>query len=97
MATTALRRRGCGICAHVEGWTEGLFRRATQRLFGDMALIGEFFKPELAFLPIGDHFTMGPDQAAHAARMLKVKSVIPMHYGTFPALTGTPRGSGMQS
>lgn len=59
-------------------------------LFGDMALIGEFHKPELAFLPIGDHFTMGPDQAAYAARMLKVKRVIPMHYGTFPALTGTP-------
>jgi L-ascorbate metabolism protein UlaG (beta-lactamase superfamily) len=60
-------------------------------LFGDMALIGEFFKPELAFLPIGDHFTMGPEQAAHAARMLKVRSVIPMHYGTFPVLTGTPQ------
>lgn len=60
-------------------------------LFGDMALIGEFFQPELAFLPIGDHFTMGPHQAAHAARLLKVKSVIPMHYGTFPALTGTPK------
>ena len=59
-------------------------------LFGDMALIGDFFKPELAFLPIGDHFTMGPEQAAQAARMLKVKSVIPMHYGTFPVLTGTP-------
>jgi len=60
-------------------------------LFGDMALIGDFFKPELAFLPIGDHFTMGPEQAAHAARMLKVKSVVPMHYGTFPVLTGTPQ------
>jgi L-ascorbate metabolism protein UlaG (beta-lactamase superfamily) len=60
-------------------------------LFGDMALIGDFYKPELAFLPIGDHFTMGPEQAAQAARMLKVKSVIPMHYGTFPVLTGTPQ------
>jgi L-ascorbate metabolism protein UlaG (beta-lactamase superfamily) len=60
-------------------------------LFGDMALIGDFFKPELAFLPIGDHFTMGPEQAAQAARMLKVKRVIPMHYGTFPVLTGTPK------
>jgi L-ascorbate metabolism protein UlaG (beta-lactamase superfamily) len=59
-------------------------------LFGDMALIGEFFKPELAFLPIGDHYTMGPHQAAHAARMLKVKRVIPMHFGTFPVLTGRP-------
>ena len=59
-------------------------------LFGDMALIAELHKPELAFLPIGDHFTMGPHEAAHAARLLKVKTVIPMHYGTFPALTGTP-------
>src|SRR3954453_10252249 len=59
-------------------------------LFGDMALIGEFFRPELAFLPIGDHFTMGPEQAAHAARLTKVKRVIPMHYGTFPILTGRP-------
>lgn len=60
-------------------------------LFGDMALIGELYQPELVFLPIGDHFTMDPHQAAHAARLLKVKKVIPMHYGTFPALTGTPQ------
>jgi len=59
-------------------------------LFSDMALIAELYAPELAFLPIGDHFTMGPHQAAHAARLLKVKRVIPMHYGTFPALTGRP-------
>ncbi len=59
-------------------------------LFGDMALIGEFYHPELAFLPIGDHFTMGPDAAAYAVQLLKVKQVIPMHYGTFPALTGAP-------
>ncbi len=59
-------------------------------LFGDMKLIGEFYGPELAFLPIGDHFTMDPHQAAYAARMLNVKRVIPMHYGTFPALTGRP-------
>jgi L-ascorbate metabolism protein UlaG (beta-lactamase superfamily) len=59
-------------------------------VFGDMALIAELYKPELAFLPIGDYYTMGPDQAALAARLLKVKRVIPMHWGTFPALTGTP-------
>jgi L-ascorbate metabolism protein UlaG (beta-lactamase superfamily) len=60
-------------------------------LFSDMALIHELHKPEIAFLPIGDHFTMGTHEAAHAARMLKVERVIPMHYGTFPALTGTPQ------
>ncbi len=59
-------------------------------LFSDMQLIAELHKPELAFLPIGDHFTMGPHAAAHAARYVKAKKVIPMHYGTFPALTGTP-------
>lgn len=59
-------------------------------IFSDMALYADIYKPELAFLPIGDHFTMGPHEAAHAARLLEVKQVIPMHYGTFPALTGTP-------
>jgi L-ascorbate metabolism protein UlaG (beta-lactamase superfamily) len=59
-------------------------------VFSDMALIHQLYQPELAFLPIGDHFTMDPHEAAHAARLLKVKKVIPMHYGTFPALTGTP-------
>ena len=52
-------------------------------LFGDMALIAQLYEPEIAFLPIGDHYTMGPHEAAHAARLLKVKRVIPMHYGTF--------------
>ena len=59
-------------------------------LFGDMRLIGELYSPEVAFLPIGDHFTMGPAAAAMAARMLGVRQVVPMHYGTFPILTGTP-------
>jgi L-ascorbate metabolism protein UlaG (beta-lactamase superfamily) len=59
-------------------------------LFSDMQLIAELHKPELAFLPIGDYYTMGPHAAAHAARYVKPKKVIPMHYGTFPALTGTP-------
>jgi L-ascorbate metabolism protein UlaG (beta-lactamase superfamily) len=59
-------------------------------LFGDMRLIGEMHSPDVAFLPIGDHFTMGPMAAAMAARMLAVRQVVPMHYGTFPLLTGTP-------
>jgi L-ascorbate metabolism protein UlaG (beta-lactamase superfamily) len=59
-------------------------------LFGDMKLIGELYKPDIAFLPVGDRFTMGPDTAAMAARWLGVKQVVPMHYGTFPLLTGTP-------
>jgi L-ascorbate metabolism protein UlaG (beta-lactamase superfamily) len=59
-------------------------------LFGDMKLIGELYKPDIAFLPIGDRFTMGPDTAAMAARWLGVKQVVPMHHSTFPLLTGTP-------
>lgn len=59
-------------------------------VFGDMRLIRELYAPEIAFLPIGDRFTMGPEGAALACELLGVRQVIPMHYGTFPALTGTP-------
>jgi L-ascorbate metabolism protein UlaG (beta-lactamase superfamily) len=59
-------------------------------VFGDMRLIGELYRPTIAFLPIGDLYTMGPLQAAKACELLGVQQVIPMHYGTFPALTGTP-------
>ena len=60
-------------------------------VFSDMALIETLYHPELAFLPIGDLYTMGPREAALACRLLKAKHVIGMHWGTFPALTGTPR------
>lgn len=59
-------------------------------VFSDMQLIHELYQPELAMLPIGDHFTMGPREAALACKFLKLKTVLPMHYGTFPFLTGTP-------
>jgi L-ascorbate metabolism protein UlaG (beta-lactamase superfamily) len=59
-------------------------------LFGDMRLIREMHAPAIAFLPIGDRFTMGPDAAARACELLGVRQVVPMHYGTFPALTGRP-------
>jgi len=59
-------------------------------LFSDMRLIHDRFAPEVAFLPIGDRFTMGPEDAALAAEWLGVKTIVPMHYGTFPELTGTP-------
>jgi L-ascorbate metabolism protein UlaG (beta-lactamase superfamily) len=59
-------------------------------IFGDMRLIGEMYQPQIAFLPIGDFYTMGPEQAAKACELLGVKQVVPMHYGTFPVLTGTP-------
>jgi L-ascorbate metabolism protein UlaG (beta-lactamase superfamily) len=59
-------------------------------VFLDMQLFGKLFSPDLAILSIGDHFTMGPRGAAEAIRLLGAKNVIPMHYGTFPMLTGTP-------
>ena len=60
-------------------------------LFGDMALIGELYKPDVVLIPIGGHFTMGPTEAAFATnRFLKPKFAIPMHYGTYPILAGKP-------
>jgi len=59
-------------------------------VFGDMALIGRMYKPDLVVLPIGDHYTMGPQQAAVALELLGATRCVPCHYGTFPALTGTP-------
>jgi L-ascorbate metabolism protein UlaG (beta-lactamase superfamily) len=60
-------------------------------VFSEMTLYADIYHPELAFLPIGGFYTMGPEEAAHAARLLKVKEIIPMHYGTFPVLAGTPQ------
>jgi L-ascorbate metabolism protein UlaG (beta-lactamase superfamily) len=60
-------------------------------VFSDMALIQELYKPQLAMLPIGDLFTMSPREAAVAVRLLKPERVIPMHFGTFPPLTGRPQ------
>ncbi len=56
----------------------------------EMKLVGELYKPLVALLPIGGHFTMGPKEAAYATSLIKPKYVIPMHYGTFPVLKGTP-------
>jgi L-ascorbate metabolism protein UlaG (beta-lactamase superfamily) len=59
-------------------------------VFGDMTLIRELYSPDFAILPIGDFYTMGPRQAAHAIRLLGVRDVMGYHWGTFPVLTGTP-------
>ena len=67
-----------------------LYHAGDTAVFSDMALIGKLLQPDIALLPIGDHFTMGPRSAAEAIRMLRVKTVIPMHFGTFPVLAGTP-------
>jgi L-ascorbate metabolism protein UlaG (beta-lactamase superfamily) len=67
----------------------GLYFAGDTGLFGDMRLIRDLYAPAIAFLPIGDRFTMGPEDAAIAAEWLNVQAIVPMHYGTFPELTGT--------
>ena len=79
----------CGLVIRMPGGFT-LYHAGDTTVFSDMKLIAELYKPELALLPIGDLYTMGPKEAALAVRFLNVKHVIPMHYGTFPALTGTP-------
>jgi L-ascorbate metabolism protein UlaG (beta-lactamase superfamily) len=74
-----------------------IYHAGDTAVFGDMKLIGEMYRPDLACLPIGDIFTMGPREAAMAIRLLGVKHVMPMHYATFPMLTGTPEALREQS
>ncbi len=67
-----------------------LYHAGDTGVFSDMKILGEIYKPELSLLPIGSHFTMDPREATYASKLLGSKYVIPIHYGTFPALTGTP-------
>jgi L-ascorbate metabolism protein UlaG (beta-lactamase superfamily) len=67
-----------------------LYHAGDTCVFGDMQLIGRIHRPDLAILPIGDHYTMGPKEAAVALELLGVKRCVPCHWGTFPLLTGTP-------
>jgi L-ascorbate metabolism protein UlaG (beta-lactamase superfamily) len=67
-----------------------LYHAGDTAVFGDMKLIQELYRPEVAMLPIGGHYTMGPREAALAVRLLDPKMVLPLHFGTFPPLTGTP-------
>ncbi len=71
-----------------------LYHTGDTDLYGDMANIGKFFKVDYMLACIGDHFTMGPARAAEATKLVKAKTVIPMHFGTFPVLTGTPADFG---
>jgi L-ascorbate metabolism protein UlaG (beta-lactamase superfamily) len=67
-----------------------LYHSGDTTVFSDMKLIKELYRPELAMLPIGGFYTMGPREAALAAQFLEPKAILPIHFGTFPALTGTP-------
>lgn len=78
-----------GFVLRVKGGPS-IYHAGDTDVFSDMALIGRRWKPDVAILPIGDKFTMGPAGAALAAQLVGARTVIPMHYGTFPALRGTP-------
>ena len=67
-----------------------LYHAGDTNVFGDMAIIRELYAPDYAMLPIGDLFTMGAREVEYACTLLRPKVVIPMHFGTFPALTGSP-------
>jgi L-ascorbate metabolism protein UlaG (beta-lactamase superfamily) len=79
----------CGYLLRLEDG-RGVYFAGDTNVFSDMALIRELYQPELAFLPIGDLFTMGPREAALACRLLRPRRVIPMHFGTWPPLNGRP-------
>jgi L-ascorbate metabolism protein UlaG (beta-lactamase superfamily) len=79
----------CGYVIRLPGGMT-VYHAGDTAVFSDMKLIGELYNPELALLPIGDFYTMGPREAALAIRMLGAMHVIPMHFATFPVLTGTP-------
>lgn len=83
---------GGEACGYVVEFSNGIkiYHAGDTNVFGDMAIIRELYAPDVAMLPIGDHFTMGPREAAYACNLLKAKTVIPMHFATFPVLTGTP-------
>ncbi len=79
-------------CGYVLTFEDGfrLYHAGDTSVFSDMALIGELYEPDLALLPIGDFYTMGPREAAKACELLGVPRVLPIHWGTFPILPGTP-------
>ena len=81
----------CGFIVEFENGFK-LYHMGDTGLFGDMRLIGEYYKPDLVMIPIGGHFVMDPRDAAYATtQMIKPKYAIPFHYGTFPVLKGTPQ------
>lgn len=79
----------CGYVLELPGGVK-IYHAGDTAVFGDMHIIHELYAPEIALLPIGDHFVMSPREAAYACTLLRPETVIPMHFGTFPVLTGRP-------
>ena len=83
---------GGEACGYVLEFSNGvkIYHAGDTNVFSDMAIIRDLYAPKIVMLPIGDHFTMSPREAAYACKLLQPETVIPMHFGTFPVLTGTP-------
>jgi len=83
---------GGEACGYVLEFSNGvkLYHAGDTNVFSDMAIVRELYAPEICMLPVGDRFTMSPREAAYACKLLKPETVIPMHFGTFPLLTGKP-------
>jgi L-ascorbate metabolism protein UlaG (beta-lactamase superfamily) len=83
----------CGMPAGILFMAEGktIYHAGDTALFSDMKLIGERHPIDLAFLPIGDNYTMGPEDAAYAAKLLAAKTIVPIHYNTFPVIKQDPQ------
>jgi L-ascorbate metabolism protein UlaG (beta-lactamase superfamily) len=83
---------GGEACGYVIEFSNGvkIYHAGDTNVFGDMAIIRDLYAPHIAMIPIGDHYTMSPREAAYACNLLKSNTVIPMHFGTFPVLTGRP-------
>jgi L-ascorbate metabolism protein UlaG (beta-lactamase superfamily) len=79
-------------CGYVLEFSNGLklYHAGDTAVFSDMQIIHDLYQPEIALLPMGDHFTMGIREAEYACKLLKPRIVVPMHFGTFPALKGDP-------
>jgi L-ascorbate metabolism protein UlaG (beta-lactamase superfamily) len=83
---------GGEACGYVIEFENGIkiYHAGDTNVFGDMSIIRDLYAPDIALLPIGDHYTMGPREAAYACNLLKANTVVPMHFATFPVLTGRP-------
>ncbi len=80
----------CGAVVHMGGVT--VYHLGDTGIFGDMKLLGEIYRPDIALVPTGDRFTMGPELATRAAEMIEPKVAIPMHFGTWPLLLPNAKG-----
>jgi len=86
---SAARGHSAGLIFDIDG--KRIYHAGDTGLTADMKIIGEYFQPDLAFLPIGDCFTMGPLSASRAVEFVRAKKVVPIHYGTFPAINSDPQ------